>query len=747
MDFRTEEISRSRGFGIEPREERSSDENVRLLTFTAASDDPYTRPMWVGNVREVTDFRGLDETRLRGKQMPLLDTHRNEKLEDILGRIVGHRQISRGDGTALEVTAEFRMDDPHSRAAYEKVKAGLVNNVSIGYTPKYPDGMETEWHTDKKNFDYDNDIAADVRLVDWEILEISLVPVPADNSIGIGRSGDREVSKAYKDALAASKINPKSTTTPRSNDMTDTAKPEAEVKADEVAAEKTAAEARSEEAIGALEKRLQDIEKDQVEAPAKEFAKIDRTGQDYIAKNAFNLVKAGAEQDFVTELAEKAGAEEGMSEAQVKAQLWEHIQNKDTKSMNDIGQGRAPALRASKDAPHNFFNFERAIRQLIKGADTIDGREAEVLQDFKSSMRKDKAPSTLNASHSILIPHAAFAEDARVRSTINSWGGPRTKRYDVGVSIGADNPTLTGVHHEVFDEFWLTERLINKATVLPYINFLPTELAQDLIGVTESGSITTGFLASENATRSESPGLTFGNRALRWKMAFGRKDFSQRALDQSHYLFGHVLMRLREDLMRRLDEEALVGDSNTDGGFLGIFNYPSVNTIAAGRNTNANDGGAVDYRNITDMIEAIENANVDVERTRWIVTPGVKAQLRRTARLPSQGNTGTDDAILTTQYGEAPSIEGIPVITTNVTDVKKFPKGTLTKASSTLNGMALADLSMITGGYFSGMELAIDPYSAMETGQTRVYLRQALDVQVDHVEGFSVIKDVKLTAA
>jgi hypothetical protein len=99
---------------------------------------------------------------------PLLDTHNSWSLDSVIGSVVaGSAAIRDGKGYARVKLSTAPADA--DRVA--KIRDGVVRNVSVGYrlhrierTP----GNEKEGKI------------AEVRVVDWEPLEISAVPVPAD---------------------------------------------------------------------------------------------------------------------------------------------------------------------------------------------------------------------------------------------------------------------------------------------------------------------------------------------------------------------------------------------------------------------------------------------------------------------------------------------------------------------------------------------------------------------------------------
>lgn len=106
---------------------------------------------------------------------PLLNSHSNYDLEDQLG-VVERPQIRDG---VLTVTATFSRRD--SVAGYVRdVEDGIIRNVSVGYVrhriemvpPDQDGGMWT------------------YRVIDWEPMEGSLVPIPADMDCQVVRSAD-----------------------------------------------------------------------------------------------------------------------------------------------------------------------------------------------------------------------------------------------------------------------------------------------------------------------------------------------------------------------------------------------------------------------------------------------------------------------------------------------------------------------------------------------------------------------------
>lgn len=110
---------------------------------------------------------------------PLLNSHNRWDLDDQIG-VVEKAWIDGNEARAL-VRFSARADvEPY----WQDVKSGIVRNVSVGYTVKRvaierSPGQITVW-----------------RVVEWEPMELSLVPIPADAGAGV-RSAEARETRTY----------------------------------------------------------------------------------------------------------------------------------------------------------------------------------------------------------------------------------------------------------------------------------------------------------------------------------------------------------------------------------------------------------------------------------------------------------------------------------------------------------------------------------------------------------------------
>lgn len=129
------------------------------------------RDWWTG--KRYTETLSMDPAHIRMDRMqsgaPLLNTHGQWDLTDILG-VVESASVDGGEGRA---TVKFS-DRDDVAGIWRDVQNGIIRNVSVGYmVHKYEITKDEAANTETW------------RAVDWEPMEISLVPVPADPGAGV----------------------------------------------------------------------------------------------------------------------------------------------------------------------------------------------------------------------------------------------------------------------------------------------------------------------------------------------------------------------------------------------------------------------------------------------------------------------------------------------------------------------------------------------------------------------------------
>ena len=163
-----EQINDNRGNGPLRRtaEVRNIDEEARTVEVAFSSETPVAR--WFGD--EVLDHGtgAMDQTRLQNGAAVLW----NHNMDTQIGVVESARVDSDRVGRAvLRFGRSQRAEE-----IWADVVDGVIRHISVGYFVRAITTEEREGETDK------------VTITEWEPYEISLVSVPADASVGVGRS-------------------------------------------------------------------------------------------------------------------------------------------------------------------------------------------------------------------------------------------------------------------------------------------------------------------------------------------------------------------------------------------------------------------------------------------------------------------------------------------------------------------------------------------------------------------------------
>ena len=145
--------------------------NERKVELSFSSEEPFNRGWCI----EILDHApgAVDLTRLNDIGVLLFNHHRDE----VLGRI--ERAWIEGDrGKAIVVFD----DDEAADIIYQKVKSGTLKGVSVGYRVNVWEFVDRGAISSNGKYTGPCDVATD-----WVPFEISIVSVPADPTVGVGR--------------------------------------------------------------------------------------------------------------------------------------------------------------------------------------------------------------------------------------------------------------------------------------------------------------------------------------------------------------------------------------------------------------------------------------------------------------------------------------------------------------------------------------------------------------------------------
>ena len=168
---------------------RAVEGKERTFRLSFSSEEPYDR--WFGP--EILDHSegAVDLSRLNSIGVLLYNHDRDE----VIGRI-DRAWVESGRGEA-EVTFD---DDDASEKIFKKVQSGTLKGVSVGYTiDTWEEVMPNKQSADGK---YTGPCSIARK---WAPYEISIVSVPADPTVGVGRSAeggaDTAICETYRRQL------------------------------------------------------------------------------------------------------------------------------------------------------------------------------------------------------------------------------------------------------------------------------------------------------------------------------------------------------------------------------------------------------------------------------------------------------------------------------------------------------------------------------------------------------------------
>lgn len=157
---------------------REIDEKTRAVDLSFSSEEPYDR--WWGT--EILDHSEgcCDLTRLNEIGCLLYNHNRDKVIGQILSASI---EDNRG-------IAKVRFDeDAESDVIFQKVKSGSLKGVSVGYIVENWESVAA----DKKSLDGRFTGPCDIAKK-WMPYEISIVSIPADATVGVGRSQEEQGS-------------------------------------------------------------------------------------------------------------------------------------------------------------------------------------------------------------------------------------------------------------------------------------------------------------------------------------------------------------------------------------------------------------------------------------------------------------------------------------------------------------------------------------------------------------------------
>src|SRR5271165_5628339 len=659
------------------------DAEKRTVDLTFSSESPCER--YFGNEVLGHTPGEVDMSRITNGA-PLLNQHDP-------GRQIGvieSAQIRDGKGFA---TVRFSRNS-EAQDVFRDVQDGIKRNVSVGYDVKK---MVLVSSSGQDNKTY--------RVTNWQPMEISIVSMPLDNTVGVGRADE---GAEYDVEIVDTRENvereqPVKVFMPETVEST---KPETREAppAPQIDVGKERAQAGMDERT-----RIREIS-----AAARQFsqvkgvdAEVDKAIQDGRTVAQFN--------DFILrELAKKATTVDSSNH-----QVSEH-------QASSIGNHQIPVGDA------RGYSLVKAIREdseARSGKGRMTGIEAEC----------DKMVTNLchghrnNGKQGFYIPEFALTRELletrqyrqqRDLSTLTQGAGAFTVESSV---LGTELVAL------------LRHRMYAMAAGARYLGGL-----QGNILIPRHIGAGTAYWLAENASVTESD-QQFGQFSLVPHTLMAMTKYSKQLLAQSSIdVEGLVRSDLNYIIAIALDAAAMVGQG-LSGQPTGIYNASSL-TAGAGSDTTLSAitfGGAATWANIIKMESLISSLDADVDAMAYITTPlarGAWKSYAKVTNFPSflweSGGVKWDDGGKGTDMG---FVNGYRAFATN--QLSAFTINAGTGAGAATNGCIFGNFNDLLIGNWAGIDVVTDPYTAAATGEIVVTIHLMADIGVRRTRSFCVSTD------
>jgi HK97 family phage major capsid protein len=670
-------LTRAREGGVEMVGEGEKKE----LRISISSDTPYLRYDWWTDEEyyEVLDHSpgGFEDGRLKNG-MPMLYQHERNKH-------IGRARSFSSDGKRIMVSDIIWSESDFAKEKRSDMEAGVLVDTSVGYSLI----GEGECIGAKDGIP--------IYRFKWEPHEFSLVSIPADFSVGVGREMDpakrEELQKMEFRELKVSKMIDSSQKREHSRKketaMADENNPTQQI---DVVAERG-------DAVKAERARVSEIQK-----YAKAFnqnAKL-KTPLNDLERTAIN--EGHSFDDFrqaVMDNWESATRVEGAdADPNIGMSKKERRQFSLAKVMLEAGS--AKGLTGLEKAAH-----EAAVQKYAKDGRTFEG---------------------------VCIPH-----DMQASRVDEDWDMSARQIRNLAESMEKDQHVLLGrsLSASVFGSggFLVGTDLLAGS----YIDFLRnvTLIGNGPFGIIELGglvgnvaipkqnSTATVYWLAEGAPVNES-NFTGGQLYLTPRRMAVQTNFTKQLLAQST---PSVEMLVRNDIALAMgveEDRVIIQGSGLNGEPVGITNTTGVGA-------DITFGGAATWQDIVDFEYYLENANVRSGQMAFLTTPLTKSRLRATLKVASS----TFPIYLWEQArGEYPPING------SMGGIMGESPAYATKNAPSSNVVIFGVFNNnVTKARWAGFDLVVDPYTGAGSETIKTYVNQWIDVAIRYPQAFEVSTD------
>ncbi len=647
---------------------------ARTLTLTFSSETPVER--WFGSEILSHDPGAADLARLNDGA-PLLFNH---NMDDVIGVVMSASIGADRKGHAM---VRFANTD-RGTEVMNMVADQILRNVSFMY-------QATKYRIDSEEEDPYYDPDATYTATSWMAYEISIVSVPADQTVGVGRALAVEAQSVEVFAPRRAVPTPASAE-PQTIGESMNLNRKHVLREQEGAVRSTGGGAAPAAAAG----------------PDPIIAERQRTS-DIVALCRKHSVPLEATHDMISK---------GLSIAEARGIVLERYVGKDGQQpVASLGHNNVDLT----DREKRSWSLVRAVQAAVNNDWTKAGFEREVSTEIGKKIGQE--------TKGFFMPtNLPFAPDETHVRAWNLQGGQRLQTrapFQVGAGTGS-NLVLTNLLADSFIE------VLRNASVTAQLG---ARYLTDLVGNVDiprqSAAASVGWVG-ESTAGAESEG-TFDKVSLRPKTVSAWSVMSRLMMLQST---PSIEMLAREDLLAvcalACDIAALSG-SGAGGQPLGIVNQSGVASVVGGVN-----GASVTFDNIVQLKAAPKIANAPLANMAFAINSKTAGYLE-TLKSTTGAYLWSSDSGASANGGAGPTLKGERYVQSQQL------RSNLTKGTSagTCSELLYGNWRELLIGMWGVMEIAVNPYDStgFKNGDVILRILHTIDVGVRHGASFAVMSD------
>ncbi|MGL4576369.1 MAG: phage major capsid protein [Burkholderiaceae bacterium] len=529
-------------------------------------------------------------------------------------------------------------------------------------------------------------------VTDWEPYEVSIVAIPADPTVGIGRSAEEEAHvRSFIAKFADTKKTPQTSEKPvvhtKGTSMTTDIKDPADHQETNSAAVKQA----SATATTQERQRVREIS-----ALGEKFGKRAEANAAVESGEAYEAFREkifdGLEKSGALKLAEPS--EIGLSKKEVQQFRFTNLilaaLYPDDSTVRKVAAFEVECARAAADKREDA-KADRAGAFTIPVdvlSSALDVRTTEAAQATQMLMQRMRMGGALGQQRDLLV----------------------------GTPTAGGNLVATELLASSFIDI-----LVNQMKVMSMGTTMLTGLSGN-IAIPRATAGSTGYWVAENTGSTESQ-QSFDQIGLTPKTAGAFVDYSRRLLLQSSIAVeAFVRMDIARTIALMIDLAAIAGTGASNQP-RGILNTAGIGSVAGGAN-----GAAPTWDHIVALESALANSNAPASNLGYLTNSRVRGKLKTTQKF-----TGTNGQEIW-QGGE---LNGARAEVSNQVP-SNLTKGTSSGVCSAIIYGNWADLIV---GMWGGLDIMLDPYTGGTAGTKRVIALQDVDVNVRYPVSFATMTD------